>query len=106
MVASGEVVVQQKASCFPALALAPPAGAHAIDGCAAPGNKTSHLAALMLNRGKVVAFEMNARRCDLLKESRPAFLSRLKEVGVSNLSERQKVANTIGKLLRERGTAA
>ena len=68
MVASGEVVVQQKASCFPALALAPPAGCHAIDGCAAPGNKTSHLAALMQNRGRVFAFEMNPRRCELLRE--------------------------------------
>lgn len=68
MVASGEVVVQQKASCFPALALAPPAGSHAIDGCAAPGNKTSHLAALMGNQGKVIAFEMNERRCELLRD--------------------------------------
>jgi len=68
MVASGDVVVQQKASCFPALALMPPPGSHAIDGCAAPGNKTSHLAALMKNEGRVIAFEMNARRCELLRE--------------------------------------
>lgn len=68
MVASGEVVVQQLASCFPALALAPPPGATAIDGCAAPGNKTSHLAALMHNRGRVYAFEVNERRCKLLRE--------------------------------------
>ena len=68
MIASGELIVQQLASCFPALALAPPPGAHAIDTCAAPGNKTSHLAALMQNRGKVYAFEVNERRCGLLRD--------------------------------------
>ena len=39
-----------------------------IDGCAAPGNKTCHIAALMGGRGSVVAFEQDARRHQLLKE--------------------------------------
>uniref|UniRef100_A0A7S2GDE4 SAM-dependent MTase RsmB/NOP-type domain-containing protein n=1 Tax=Haptolina brevifila TaxID=156173 RepID=A0A7S2GDE4_9EUKA len=68
MVGRGEAIVQQKASCFPALALAPPPGSTVIDACAAPGNKTSHLAALMQNRGCVFAFELNKRRCELLCE--------------------------------------
>jgi len=68
MVARGELVVQQKASCFPGLALAPPPGAHVIDGCAAPGNKTTHLAALMEDRGSLLAFEQDARRCALLEQ--------------------------------------
>ena len=68
MVARGEAIVQQKASCFPALALAPPPGACVIDACAAPGNKTSHLAALMQNQGRVYAFELNGRRCELLRD--------------------------------------
>ena len=42
MVASGEVVVQQKASCFPAVALAPPPGAHAIITNVAFKNPTRH----------------------------------------------------------------
>jgi 16S rRNA C967 or C1407 C5-methylase (RsmB/RsmF family) len=68
MVASGEVVVQQKASCFPAVALNPPIGGVVIDACAAPGNKTSHVAALMQNKGTVFAFEQNERRAQLLRE--------------------------------------
>ena len=68
MVASGEVVVQQKASCFPAVALDPPIGGVVIDACAAPGNKTSHVAALMQNKGTVFAFEQNERRAQLLRE--------------------------------------
>ncbi|TFY60812.1 hypothetical protein EVG20_g7282 [Dentipellis fragilis] len=51
---SGKIILQDKASCFPAAVLAPPAHADSrvIDATAAPGNKTSHLSALMGNKGK------------------------------------------------------
>ena len=38
---------------MPAVILNPPPGSHVIDCCAAPGNKTSLLAALMGNEGYV-----------------------------------------------------
>ncbi|CDS11029.1 hypothetical protein LRAMOSA03293 [Lichtheimia ramosa] len=56
-----------KASCFPAHVCRPPLDAHAIDACAAPGNKTSHLSALMKNTGHIWAFDLDMRRLDLLK---------------------------------------
>lgn len=67
---SGKVIAQDKASCFPALVLCPPAldTAHVIDATAAPGNKTSHVSALMGNKGKVLAFERNKRRFKTLQE--------------------------------------
>lgn len=52
---SGKIILQDKASCFPAHVLAPPArdDTVVIDATAAPGNKTSHLCAIMQNKGKV-----------------------------------------------------
>jgi len=53
---TGKVILQDKASCFSAFVLSPPRNdpnAVVIDATAAPGNKTSHLSALMGNEGKV-----------------------------------------------------
>ncbi|KAI0360043.1 S-adenosyl-L-methionine-dependent methyltransferase, partial [Trametes cingulata] len=66
---SGKVILQDKASCFPAYILAPPASDKAvvIDATAAPGNKTSHLCAIMQNKGKLFAFERDRKRFSTLK---------------------------------------
>ena len=40
MVEKGFLILQDRSSCLSALALSPPAGAHVIDTCSAPGNKT------------------------------------------------------------------
>ncbi|KAL6057706.1 putative 28S rRNA (cytosine-C(5))-methyltransferase [Balamuthia mandrillaris] len=67
MVLNGELILQDKASCFPAHVLSPTDGMQVIDCCAAPGNKTSHVAALLKGTGKVFAFDRDARRLALLR---------------------------------------
>ncbi|XP_077998543.1 28S rRNA (cytosine-C(5))-methyltransferase-like [Glandiceps talaboti] len=58
----GDIILQDKASCIPAQALSPPPGSHVIDTCAAPGNKTTHLASIMNNTGKIFAFDLDTKR--------------------------------------------
>ncbi|XP_016133013.1 28S rRNA (cytosine-C(5))-methyltransferase isoform X2 [Sinocyclocheilus grahami] len=59
---AGHIILQDKASCLPAFLLNPQVGSHVIDACAAPGNKTSHLAAMIKNKGKLFAFDLDAKR--------------------------------------------
>ncbi|KAL5504035.1 hypothetical protein ACEPAH_8108 [Sanghuangporus vaninii] len=67
---SGKIILQDKASCFPAVILSPPAhgNAYVIDATAAPGNKTTLLSALMKGRGKLYAFERDKKRFSTLKK--------------------------------------
>lgn len=59
---AGHIILQDKASCLPAYLLNPPPGSHVIDACAAPGNKSSHLAAIMKNKGRLFAFDLDTKR--------------------------------------------
>ncbi|XP_063975530.1 28S rRNA (cytosine-C(5))-methyltransferase [Diachasmimorpha longicaudata] len=67
---SGAIVLQDKASCLPAYLLNPEPWSTVLDMCAAPGMKTTHLAAILQNRGKVLSVERNERRyqvlCDMI----------------------------------------
>nr|CAB3264457.1 probable 28S rRNA (cytosine-C(5))-methyltransferase [Phallusia mammillata] len=59
---NGKIIFQDKASCMPAQILDPQPDTDVIDACAAPGNKTSHIAALMKNTGKLFAFDLDDKR--------------------------------------------
>ena len=72
----GWLVLQDKASCMSAACLNPAVDDVVVDGCAAPGNKTSHLVAIMGEKatqsssgrveGSVDAFEVHQSRFTLL----------------------------------------
>lgn len=74
---AGEIILQDKASCFPAYLLDPHvADGDVIDACAAPGNKTTHLAAIIHEHRPehgshpqtVFAFEKDSRRALTLEK--------------------------------------
>eukprot|EP00966_Prymnesium_polylepis_P205240 4755914-Prymnesium_polylepis.1 len=65
LVQSAALVLQDKASCMAPVALSPPPGSLVIDTCAAPGNKTSQLAALAAP-GRVIACERDPKRAATL----------------------------------------
>lgn len=66
LVKESKVILQDKASCLPAFLLSPPRGSYVLDMCAAPGMKTSHLTAMMKNRGTVWAVEKSTSRYQTL----------------------------------------
>ena len=49
--------------------LEPQPGERVLDACAAPGGKATHLAALMQDRGEVIAMDSSERRLSLLEEN-------------------------------------
>ncbi|KAF4452518.1 hypothetical protein F53441_4630 [Fusarium austroafricanum] len=72
---SGKIILQDKASCFPAYLLDPMAeDGDLIDACSAPGNKTTHLAAILKEHKPefdspeqtIYAFEKDSRRAQTL----------------------------------------
>jgi len=66
---SGAFVGQSRAAMLVARALAPCAGERVLDLCAAPGGKTTHLAALMQGEGEVIAVERNRARAGALQRT-------------------------------------
>ncbi|HET8670746.1 MAG TPA: hypothetical protein VFM05_09015, partial [Candidatus Saccharimonadales bacterium] len=62
LVAEGEVLIQNAASWLPVLALNPQTGEHILDVCAAPGGKTSHIAAITGNQAHVWANDSSKDR--------------------------------------------
>jgi 16S rRNA (cytosine967-C5)-methyltransferase len=59
---AGEFIAQSRAAMLVARCLAPLPGERVLDLCAAPGGKSTHLAALMEGRGEVLAVERNPHR--------------------------------------------
>ena len=91
LVKSGQLIIQDKASCFPSQCLYDEwrqagAAGDIVDCCAAPGNKTSHMAALVAkHRGigsrtppQIYAFDKDAKRAALLQR-------RMQEAGADSI---------------------
>jgi len=65
----GAYVAQSRAAMLVARALDPQPGERVLDLCAAPGGKTTHLAALMGDSGSIVAVERHAERAQALRRT-------------------------------------
>lgn len=66
---AGAFIAQSRASQLVAPVVAPQPGERVLDLCAAPGGKTTHLAALMHGEGEVVAVERHAGRAEALRRT-------------------------------------
>uniref|UniRef100_A0A2A4IY38 SAM-dependent MTase RsmB/NOP-type domain-containing protein n=1 Tax=Heliothis virescens TaxID=7102 RepID=A0A2A4IY38_HELVI len=63
-----KIILQDKATAMAVHLLAPPPGSMVLDMCAAPGMKTTQLAAYIRNTGRVFAVERNEKRYQVLRD--------------------------------------
>lgn len=61
--------VQDESSMLASYVVDPKPGEVILDLCAAPGGKTTHLAALMKNEGRIIAVDLHAHRLRLIEEN-------------------------------------
>ncbi|KXU51618.1 16S rRNA (cytosine967-C5)-methyltransferase [Longibaculum muris] len=64
----GLVTIQDESSQLVAPYLSPKPGDYVLDMCAAPGSKTTHLAALMHNQGKIDAYDLYEHKIPLIQQ--------------------------------------
>lgn len=79
-------VVQDEAAQLACLKLEPQEGEYILDACAAPGGKTTYLAQLMKNNGKIDAWDIHENRARLIKEAS-------EKLGISIINERMRDAS-------------
>ena len=63
----GKIYLQSLSSMVPPIVLKPKPGEKVLDLTAAPGSKTTQIAAMMQNSGYILANELDALRCERLK---------------------------------------
>lgn len=89
--ADGIVTPQDEGSMLVARLVAPRPGEVVVDACAAPGGKTTHLAALMDDRGRVLA-------CDLLPQKLETVARQCARLGVACVETRVLDAARLGEV--------
>ena len=86
----GRFMPQSRAAMAVARALGPRPGETVLDLCAAPGGKTTHLAALMGDEGRVVAVERHPGRADALRRTAARMGATCVEVRTADAAARQE----------------
>jgi 16S rRNA (cytosine967-C5)-methyltransferase len=81
---AGAVMAQSRGSMRIARVLDPQPGERILDMCAAPGAKTTHIAALLHNTGEVVAVEHHAGRAAALERTRTRMRAKCVRVEVGD----------------------
>lgn len=85
----GKFYIQNLSSILPSVLLEPQEGERILDMCAAPGSKTTHIAALMNNKGEIIANDSEQSRVASLRNV-------VRQFGVKNAKVTMGDARDIG----------
>ena len=89
---NGLCTVQDESSMLVGEAIAPQPGMKVLDVCAAPGGKSTHIAEMMGNRGKVVSMDIHPHKLKLIEEN-------AKRLGISIIETKAGDAREVGRIL-------
>lgn len=90
----GMYTVQDFAAMRAAAVLAPRSGDTVIDMCAAPGGKTTHMAELMGNKGRIYAFDIYEHKTELVRKN-------AERLGITIVEARTRDSSVYDETLRE-----
>ena len=91
LLAEGYFQVQDESSMQVAHVLEPKPGEFVIDACSAPGGKTTHIAQLMQNKGRIAAFDLYEAKLKKINEN-------AERLGITCIETHEGDARNIGKL--------
>lgn len=86
--------IQDESSMLAAHVVSPQPGEFIIDACSAPGGKTTHMAALMKNEGRILALDLHEHKLDKIKEN-------ARRLGIQNIETKCMDALQIGTHFKE-----
>lgn len=95
---AGLFTVQDESSMLVGPVVAPEPGWTVIDVAAAPGGKTTHLAALMQNQGRVLALDIHPHKVELIEQN-------ARRLGATIVEGICQDAREVGRLMPERADA-
>lgn len=96
----GYFTAQDTAAMMAAEVLAPESGEYVIDMCSAPGGKTTHIAEIMKNKGRISAFDIYEHKAEIIRKNAERLGISIIDVSVWDASVYdEKLKNTADRVL-------
>lgn len=95
----GLFTVQDESAGLTAITLNPKENDYVLDACSAPGGKTTHIAELMNNRGKIDAWDIHEHRLKLIEENCKRLGVEIVKTSLQDATQKIEITNKYDKIL-------
>lgn len=92
----GHFIIQDESSMLVSQVMAPKEGSLVLDVCSAPGGKTTHLAQIMRNKGRIIARDIHGHKLQLVEDNYNRLGINIIETEIFDASSQDK--NLVGKV--------